>query len=79
MLWRDASQGGRGMTTRRLPSEEEVLGYFQSLSNWGRWGDDDQRGTLNLVTDEKRRQAASLVKDGLGIGCARPREHSARR
>ena len=72
MLWRDASQGGRGMTTRRLPSEEEVLGYFQSLSNWGRWGDDDQRGTLNLVTDEKRRQAASLVKDGLGIGCARP-------
>ena len=27
----------------KIPTEAEVLGYFQSLSNWGRWGDDDQR------------------------------------
>lgn len=60
------------MTTRQLPTEDEVLGYFESLSNWGRWGDDDQLGTLNLVTPEKRRQAAALVKEGLSIGCARP-------
>ena len=60
------------MTTRRLPTEEEVLGYFQALSNWGRWGDDDQLGTLNLITPEKRQQAAALVKDGISIGCARP-------
>src|ERR1700689_758522 len=29
-------------------SEAEGLAYFESLSNWGRWGDDDERGTLNL-------------------------------
>ena len=60
------------MTTRRLPTQEEVRDYFESLSNWGRWGDDDQLGTLNLVTPDKRRQAAALVREGLSIGCARP-------
>ncbi|GJM11874.1 MAG: cyclase [Pseudohongiella sp.] len=34
------------------------------LSNWGRWGPDDQRGTLNLITAEKTKQAASLVRVG---------------
>ena len=32
------------------PTQDEVLGYFDSLSNWGRWGDDDLLGTLNLIT-----------------------------
>jgi kynurenine formamidase len=34
------------------------------LSNWGRWGDDDEVGTLNFVTPAKRVQAAQLVKTG---------------
>ena len=34
------------------------------LSNWGRWGPNDQRGTLNLITAEKTKQAASLVRVG---------------
>lgn len=34
------------------------------LSNWGRWGPSDQRGTLNLITPEKTRQAAALVQVG---------------
>jgi kynurenine formamidase len=34
------------------------------LSNWGRWGDDDEIGTLNFVTPEKRVRAAQLVKTG---------------
>jgi kynurenine formamidase len=34
------------------------------VSNWGRWGDDDQLGTLNFVTPEKRIEAAQLVKTG---------------
>src|SRR5262249_59503464 len=37
------------------------------LSNWGRWGKDDQLGTLNLVTPAKRKQAAALVKDGVSV------------
>jgi hypothetical protein len=34
------------------------------LSNWGRWGKDDQRGLLNLITPEKTKQAITLVKEG---------------
>jgi kynurenine formamidase len=33
-------------------------------NNWGRWGDDDERGTLNLLTPERIRRAAALVVDG---------------
>lgn len=36
-------------------------------SNWGRWGLDDQRGTLNLITPEKTREAASLVRSGTTV------------
>ena len=36
----------------------------KKLNNWGRWGEDDEIGTLNFVTAAKRRQAASLVKTG---------------
>lgn len=41
------------------------------LSNWGRWGKDDQRGTLNLITPAKRKEAAALVKDGVTVSLAR--------
>ena len=55
----------------KIPSEEEVLGYFESLSNWGRWGEDDQMGTLNLITPEKTKRAVGLVQEGTTISCAR--------
>ena len=32
--------------------------------NWGRWGDDDERGTVNLITPERVAAAARLVKRG---------------
>ena len=59
------------MTTRQIPSEEQGIGWMDSLSNWGRWGADDQLGTLNLITDAKRAQAAGLVKEGISITCSR--------
>lgn len=34
------------------------------LRNWGRWGDDDELGTLNFITPEKVTEAAGLVKQG---------------
>ncbi len=43
---------------------ETLSQWEKELSNWGRWGPDDQRGTLNLITPEKTRQAASLVQAG---------------
>ncbi|MEM7542546.1 MAG: cyclase family protein [Pseudomonadota bacterium] len=36
----------------------------EKLSNWGRWGEDDQIGTLNLVTETHVREAASLIRRG---------------
>jgi kynurenine formamidase len=53
-----------------LPPETEVLSWFDSLSNWGRWGADDELGTLNLITREVRIRAAALVKDGTSVSCA---------
>ena len=59
------------MATRQVPTEQEVLGYMDSLSNWGRWGTDDELGTLNLITPQKRAQAGSLVREGISVTCAR--------
>ena len=45
----------------------EIREMFEELSNWGRWGENDQRGTLNLITPAKRRQAAALVREGISV------------
>ena len=57
---------------RTLPTAEDIRGYYKSLSNWGRWGNDDQLGTMNLITPEKRLQAVSLVRRGITVTLARP-------
>ncbi len=54
-----------------IPTDEEVRTYFELCSNWGRWGDSDA-GAINLITDEKRREAASLVKSGRAVSLAYP-------
>jgi hypothetical protein len=51
------------------PQDADVIGYLQTLSNWGRWGDDDRLGTLNLITDDVRRAAAGTVRDGTAYRC----------
>jgi len=48
-------------------SPEEYERWKKELSNWGRWGKDDQIGTLNLITPAKRKQAAALVKEGVSV------------
>lgn len=53
------------------PGLDEVTGYFRSLSNWGRWGDEDQRGTLNLIDDSKRARAAGMIRQGAAVSCSR--------
>ena len=59
------------MPEEPLPTEEQVRGYLEACSNWGRWGDDDSAGTVNLVTPEKRREAAALVRTGRAVSLAR--------
>ena len=44
----------------------------KELSNWGRWGDDDQIGTLNFITPEKLVRAARLIRTGKIIDCGIP-------
>lgn len=34
------------------------------VRNWGRWGDDDEIGTLNFITSDKVAEAAGLVRKG---------------
>lgn len=46
--------------------------WKKTLSNWGRWGKDDQLGALNFVTPAKRLEAAKLVRKGLTVSMARP-------
>ncbi|MFE3176119.1 cyclase family protein [Amycolatopsis sp. NPDC059090] len=41
-------------------------------SNWGRWGADDERGTLNLITDEVRERAGREVRTGRSVSLAVP-------
>jgi kynurenine formamidase len=58
------------MATKLDP--EEVKGLFDKLSNWGRWGKDDQRGALNLITAKKRIAAGRLVQTGQTVSLALP-------
>ena len=60
-----------GPSAARYPKNAaEFDEYFNKIKNWGRWGKDDELGTLNLITDAKRKQAASLVKVGQAVGLA---------
>lgn len=49
----------------------QIEAWMQELSNWGRWGEEDQLGALNLITPEKRKQAAALVREGVCVSLAR--------
>ena len=60
------AQGG----DRHPVSAEQYQRWKTELSNWGRWGKEDQIGALNLITPEKRRQAAALVKEGVSVSLA---------
>ena len=60
------------MADHPLPTEDEVLEYFKVCSNWGRWGDGDSAGTINLITPDVRKAAAGLVKSGRAVSLSRP-------
>jgi kynurenine formamidase len=53
-----------------VPSTGELDAMFESLKNWSRWGPDDQRGTLNHLTDARRAAAAALVRTGESLSLA---------
>lgn len=63
-------------TTQTVPENREAISvaqfnvWMEEYSNWGRWGDDDEVGAANLMTDEKRRQAAGLIQTGTTVSLA---------
>lgn len=60
---------------RTIPSPisaAEFDALFQSVCNWGRWGSDDELGTLNYITPNEIRKAASLVRKGRTVSMAVP-------
>jgi len=60
--------------TPRPVSQEEFDRWMKELSNWGRWGKDDELGALNLITPAKRRAAAQLVREGVTVSLSHDAE-----
>ncbi len=54
------------------PSHDEIMGNFKERRNWGRWGDDDSVGAVNLITVEKRMAALASVRNGRTVSLSRP-------
>ncbi|WP_330276179.1 cyclase family protein [Lentzea sp. NBC_00516] len=48
----------------RADPESAIAEAAATCSNWGRWGADDVLGTLNFLTEDKRREAAALIRKG---------------
>jgi kynurenine formamidase len=65
------SAGGAQEDPAAEVTREQFDTWMTELSNWGRWGDDDQLGALNLITPAKRVEAARLVEAGRGVSMAR--------
>jgi kynurenine formamidase len=53
-------------------SSDQFRDLFERVSNWGRWGHDDERGALNYLTHERVAAAAGLVETGRTVSLSRP-------
>jgi kynurenine formamidase len=62
----------RELTPPEPVSLAEFDRLFEAVRNWGRWGPDDELGTLNYLTAEKRAAAATLVRSGRTVSMAIP-------
>ena len=67
------SHGGHNHNTSPGgPPDAEWRKMSDRVRNWGRWGADDELGTLNHITPEALAYAATLVKKGKSISCGVP-------
>src|SRR5262245_4282476 len=67
----ESSRGGQPASNVSSVTKDQFEKWMTELSNWGRWGRDDERGALNLITADKRRQAGALVKTGTTVSLSR--------
>ncbi len=63
-------------TVKESPDEvvtaQEFSALVRELSNWNRWGPDDQRGALHFLTAERVAAATRLVRDGMTVSLSLP-------
>src|SRR3954453_12507416 len=57
---------------KTIATEEDFHRAMKELSNWNRWGAEDELGAANLITPAKRKQAAGLVKEGVAVSLEHP-------
>jgi kynurenine formamidase len=55
-----------------MPLPPELKELAAKLSNWGRWGDDDERGTLNFLTPDATKRGVAAVRRGASFSLAIP-------
>src|SRR5437016_12344172 len=63
-----AQSAGNARST--IANEADYHRALKELSNWGRWGNDDELGAANLITPAKRKQATALVTEGVAVSLA---------
>ena len=51
-------------------NQADIERLMEELSNWGRWGPNDQLGAAHLITPAKRLEALSLATDGITVSLA---------
>ena len=52
--------------------QSDIERMMEELSNWGRWGADDQLGAANLITPAKRLEAIATVTEGITVSLEHP-------
>src|SRR4029077_17121748 len=61
---------GAQPTGRAPRNADEFDTLFQQVKNGGRWGPNDELGSVNLITPAKRKAAAGLIKTGETVSLA---------
>jgi kynurenine formamidase len=73
LVWVAFIGGGASLMTLSdtpILAKKDIDQMMTTLSNWGRWGKQDERGALNLITPQKRKEAAALVQEGISLSLA---------
>ena len=63
---------GRDVVIDRASNVEAATEMFEAVKNWGRWGADDERGALNLITPEQVAARRGWARRGSVVSCGRP-------
>ena len=65
-----AGQPAPAPASRAPRNAAELDQMFQQIKNWGRWGPDDQLGSVNLITPATRKAAIALARTGETVSLA---------